>query len=279
MNSEHILAQALLRAWPFPRGAGRIVDKFFGQTKVSKNRVSVKTTDGFRMTVNPNELIGRHIYLTGEFDRSIVEVLHNFSAPGDVLLDVGANIGYVSACFAALVPNSHVIAVEPQEGVIELLRENLPEKRSNLIPHALSDADGEVWFKTNGANNGAGRIVGADSMGAIRVKAISADTLFSEPALRMLDLVKIDAEGHEKAIISACFPHFHRLQPRAILFEDTAGDAASIAGQLGPIGYRTYGIRKSLMSLELVDSLEEHDCIAVSTQRQIPDRAKRAYNL
>src|SRR6266511_2626448 len=108
----------LLRPWPFPRGAGRIVDKFFGGLHFRTNEATVQTTDGFAMTVNPNELIGRHIYLTGEFDRSIIEILCNFSQPNDVLLDVGANIGYVSACFLKNVQESRAIAVEPQEGVL-----------------------------------------------------------------------------------------------------------------------------------------------------------------
>ena len=31
------------------------------------------------MKVRPNELIGRHLYLMGEFDRSMFEVLQNWS--------------------------------------------------------------------------------------------------------------------------------------------------------------------------------------------------------
>jgi len=41
-------------------------------------------------TVNPNDLIGRQLYLMEEFDRSIVELLLAFAEPNDVLLDIGA---------------------------------------------------------------------------------------------------------------------------------------------------------------------------------------------
>src|ERR1700737_4480438 len=121
MNSEHLASQLLLRSWPFPRGAGRIVDKFFSGLRFREEFAVVKTTDNFEITIDPNELIGRHIYLTGEFDRSIVELLCNFSAPNDTLLDIGANIGYVSACFLQNVPGSQSIAVEPQADVVRLL--------------------------------------------------------------------------------------------------------------------------------------------------------------
>jgi hypothetical protein len=99
LNPEHIIPQTLLRLWPFPRGAGRICDRYFRDLTFQCEVATVRTTDGFSMKVRPNELIGRHIYLTGAFDRSTFEVLLMLAKPGDVLLDIGANIGYVSACF------------------------------------------------------------------------------------------------------------------------------------------------------------------------------------
>jgi FkbM family methyltransferase len=239
----------------------------------------VRTTDGFTMTVNPNELIGRHIYLTGEFDRSIIEILCNFSQPNDVLLDVGANIGYVSACFLKNVQESRAIAVEPQEGVLRLLRANLPNDRSTIVPCALSDTDGEVWFQTNKANNGAGRIVTAGGQEAIRIQTQSPDRLFAHASISRIDLVKIDAEGHEKKIIESCISHFDRLHPRAILFEDSADDASQISALLTQIGYKTFGIEKSLTSLSLTESRRTHDYIAVSTKREIPGRACSYYGI
>jgi hypothetical protein len=93
MNRQHIAAQILVRSWPFPRGAGRIIDRYFSRLPFKDEICVIRTTDGFDLKIMPNELIGRHIYLTGEFDRSTIEVLCNFAKPDDVLLDVGANIG------------------------------------------------------------------------------------------------------------------------------------------------------------------------------------------
>ena len=121
INRQKILPQMLLRSWPFPRGAGRIIDHFFSRLTFENEIETVRTTDGFAIKVFPNDLIGRHIYLTGEFDRSTVEVLVKLSKPDDVLLDIGANIGYVSGCFLQNVPRSKVIAVEPQPLIVDLL--------------------------------------------------------------------------------------------------------------------------------------------------------------
>ena len=39
------------------------------------------------MEVLPNELIVRRIYLTGEFERSVVKVLSRFFRPRNIVLD------------------------------------------------------------------------------------------------------------------------------------------------------------------------------------------------
>jgi hypothetical protein len=54
MNRQHILPQILLRSWPFPRGAGRIIDHFFSRLAFDAKVASVRTTDGFAIKVLPN---------------------------------------------------------------------------------------------------------------------------------------------------------------------------------------------------------------------------------
>lgn len=278
MNSEHVLAQIVLRAWPFANGSGRLVDKLFSRLRFSTSTTQVTTSDGFKIKINPNDLIGRHIYLTGKFDRAIVEILCDFSEPDDILLDVGANIGYVSGCFLNNVPRSHSIAVEPQEAILELLRSNLPRERSTIIPAALSDRDGEVWFQLDPANPGGAHIVAnGDRPGTVRVSTVSAATVLG--GLAKLDLVKIDAEGHERTIVDACLPEFDRLQPRTIVFEDKARDVRHVEAQLAAIGYRTFAIHKTLMATALDTRRQSGDYVAVSTRRSIPELALRKYHV
>ena len=58
----------------------------------------------------------RHLYLIGEYERSVLDVLYELSQPGDVLLDIGANLGYVSACFLRLSARGSKVSVDPQSG-------------------------------------------------------------------------------------------------------------------------------------------------------------------
>src|SRR5262245_45879142 len=106
MNREHILPQLVLRSWPFKRGVNRIVGRLFCNLNFKNSVETVRTTHGFDICIMPNDLIGRFLYLTGEFDRAVVDVLLQHARPGDTLIDIGANIGYVSACFLSNVPKS-----------------------------------------------------------------------------------------------------------------------------------------------------------------------------
>jgi FkbM family methyltransferase len=277
-----------LRSWPFPRGAGRIIDTCFSNLKFEENVVVVQTTDDFEMKILPNDLIGRHIYLTGEFDRSIVEVLCNFASIDDTLLDIGANVGYVSACFLKNVPGSKVIAVEPQPQILDLLHHNLQlfgPDRQRVIPVALSDRDGEGWLNVCDWNRGAGSIAADKNQRTTRVDVWSVDRFFSYLNISKLDLVKLDVEGHEEIILRHCTTAFERLHPRAILFEEHGRKSAPdgpIGNLLQRIGYRVLGIRKRLTRLELIPILDQTDChfndyIAISQKRSIPQRAVRAY--
>lgn len=267
MNSEHIVPQLLLRSWPFPRGAGRLTDRFFAGLKFKNHVETVQTTDGFPMKVMPNDLIGRHIYLTGEFDRSIVEVIKTFAAPGDTLLDIGANVGYVSACILTIVPNSKVIAVEPQAEVLNLLRTNLSPfaSRAQIYPFALSDHDGEGFFRIPPENSGGGAI----DVSGVKVITKSGYSLFIDNAISRLDLVKIDVEGHEETVIASCLPYFAKFKPKIIVFENqNATSFDAIYGMLRSIDYSIYGIGKSLtrLSFNKVHSSRErahHDYAAL----------------
>lgn len=289
LNRRHIGAQLALRSWPFPHGSGRLADLFFPRLSFESTQCTVVTTDGFRMAVQPSDLIGRHIYLTGEFDRSTFEVLQDFAQPGDTLLDIGANIGYVSACFLWNIAGSFVVAVDPQPGVIELLTENLShfeEKRHKIFPVAVSDKDGVGHMEICSNNRGASRLSSSNNEGGVEVKVWSFSHLLSEAQIEKVDLIKLDVEGKEENIVSAMAPILDRIRPRAIVFEEHSNKSAP-TGPIGMIfgeaGYRIFGIRKTIWSLELVPIKEASDCtandyIAVRTPTIIPSRALRKYS-
>ena len=113
----------------------------------------------------------------------------------------------------------------------------------------------------------------------------SAASMFSELAIKKLDLVKIDAEGAEELILGSCAAQFAQLNPRAIIIEDnrhSMNGASTLRGLFDKIGYRVFGIEKSLLRIRLIPVETRsnfHDYIAVSRTRLIPERAVSIYGV
>lgn len=254
------LTPLISRFWPFANGSGRILDKYARGIDLGIGERVAWTNDGFPLHVYAEDSIGRHILMSGKFDRSVVQVLLDQAHPDDVLLDIGANIGYVSACFLAQVKGSTAFCVEPQPGIVDLLRKNMEQfqGRAEIIQAGLADQDGRLRFHVNAANRGASRI---SENGEIEIPVREARKILQ--CMPRLDLIKIDVEGFEEAIFRSIEPELERLRPRAILFEDQTG-GSSPEGKIGAIlaraNYQVFGIEKHLMKTALVRISSRRDC-------------------
>lgn len=103
---EHKLARLMVLCYPFRRGQGAIIEKTkLRQLSFQEKELLVRTLYGFDINVFPNDHIGRHLYLSGQFERTIIDVLLHFLRPDDRFLDIGANIGYVSCAILHAAPN------------------------------------------------------------------------------------------------------------------------------------------------------------------------------
>jgi FkbM family methyltransferase len=117
---------------------------------------------------------------------------------GDIktVIDLEANIGVSSALFLSRWPAARVIAVEPDPGNYALLRSNLSLYNAQCI-------HGAVWSRHTplalSRPSGDRREWGTEVVeGAGEVRAYTMDELVS--ALGIVDLLKINIEGSEKAI-------------------------------------------------------------------------------
>lgn len=213
--------------------------------------VLTRTSDGVPMHVFGDDLIGRHIIISGKFDRSLVQLLLKRARRGDVLVDIGANVGYVSATFLQNIPESCAICFEPQPGIKDLLERNLAPfgNRVEINSVGLSNADGVLQFCVNTENRGASRL---DPQDETRVPVLHAGVALAR--FDRVDFIKIDVEGHEEAIFSAITSELARLRPRGILFESIGGLSADdrIARLLISSGYNIFAARKELLRTRLV---------------------------
>ncbi|MDB2265482.1 FkbM family methyltransferase [Halorubrum ezzemoulense] len=115
---------------------------------------------------------------------------------GDVFLDVGANIGLYSVF--AKSTGSKVIAAEPEPSNIEILRRNLTKVNgeSQILEQALSDSNGTAHLELSESD-------GCHSLSddGIEIQTARLDTLVESGGIPTPDVVKIDVEGAESAVL------------------------------------------------------------------------------
>jgi FkbM family methyltransferase len=121
------------------------------------------------------------------------------------ILDCGANIGLASLFFKRRYPAARITAFEADPAIAAMLAENVRRNGASdveVVAAAVWTETGEVTFRPDGADSGAvAALEGAPATDAIRVPTVRlADRLAAE----RIDLLKLDIEGAETAVLSDC---------------------------------------------------------------------------
>jgi FkbM family methyltransferase len=126
--------------------------------------------------------------------------------PGAVVVDVGANVGYVTALAAARVgPGGRVVAIEPAADNVAVLRENLAANglaNVEIVAAAAGPYSGERDLFLRGAVSAVNSLYPDSCYAAVTrvvpVPLVRVDDVVDGPA----DLVKIDVEGGEIEVLA-----------------------------------------------------------------------------
>ncbi|MDD3445126.1 MAG: FkbM family methyltransferase [Zavarzinia sp.] len=210
---------------------------------------------GGRLRVPPDM---RYMSVTAFLMRDWVEpelhFLDRLLGPGDVFLDVGANVGIFTLRGAPLVgPQGLVIAVEPGQTAFGELTSNLglnPEfTQVRALRKALSDTVGEAVLHHIEIGNDPqafSLLTDGSDTESEKVAVTTLDQLAEEYGLQSIACMKMDVEGAEPMVIAGGRQTLERLKP-IILFEintrllDRKGEAADDAfTALHGLGYETF---------------------------------------
>jgi FkbM family methyltransferase len=158
--------------------------------------------------------------------------------PGNVVWDVGANVGSWTILAAQLVGESgHVVAVEPLPDNLRFLREHIrinQLRNVHVLQNAVYDRCGTVHFAP-----APDRLMGCvTNDGPLAVTALTLDCLLDQPATPAPHCIKIDIEGGEAAALAGGSRLLHECRP--IIFLATHGDEvhAACVTLLNAAGYR-----------------------------------------
>lgn len=211
---------------------------------------------GIRYRVDLSEAIDFALFIAGHFQEHVTKSGLVSIPPDGVVLDVGANLGSMTLAFARQVPEGRVIAFEPTHSGFARLRGNLalnPGLAARVTPVQafLSDRSADrhglsAWssWKLDGSGTDPHPLHGGSVQAAEGVPALSLDDFCRERRVDRLDLLKIDTDGHELAVLRGARATLERLRPPVIfeiglyLLGERGVRVEEYFDLLEPLGYR-----------------------------------------
>jgi FkbM family methyltransferase len=205
--------------------------------------MAVKNCRHGTMMYNVNDaFIGRSLDLYGEWCDDEVFVLGQLLSPGDVVVDVGANIGTHAVFFAKKVTDKGlVVAFEPQRLVFQTLCGNMAlngltnvtcfcaavgEKRSQLKFPMVDPRQTFNFGAVTPSGDGRGELV----------DVVPIDEL----GLPRCTLIKVDVEGMEAKVIAGAKETIARCRPALFLENDTVERSREVLEAVDAIGYKAF---------------------------------------
>lgn len=167
------------------------------------------TRFGARIHCDPVDLIQRIILHFGVWEPDVSKVITDRLAPGDVFVDIGANIGYDALLASSRVGvRGIVVAIEASPRTFTLLKRNLAVNAfaSNVraVNLAVSDRPGTLdLYEINSQNIGAATTLA--SRGGLHMASVESQPLeqiLTGEEIARVRLIKMDVEGAEPPILS-----------------------------------------------------------------------------
>jgi FkbM family methyltransferase len=136
-------------------------------------------------------------------------------SPAPRILDCGGNVGLASLLFKRRYPGARITAYEADPALFEILRHNLAVNGAadvETVQAALWTANGRITFRSEGSDSGMiGTLSGAVAGTAVDVPSLRLRDLIERDAGGRIDLLKLDIEGAEDAVLTDCEPVLDRI--------------------------------------------------------------------
>jgi FkbM family methyltransferase len=171
--------------------------------------VKVRTEDGDVFDCHPPDLIQLYLWVFGIWEPDLTHFIRRRLKPGDLFVDVGANIGYFSVVAARAVGDSgKVVAVEASPRVFQdlqqTLRENGCSSTVRTVNVAATAKAGSIPVYAGPAHN-TGLTSTVERWGRRQqatVEALPLDDILTAEEMSRVRVLKIDVEGGEDQVLA-----------------------------------------------------------------------------
>lgn len=206
------------------------------------NRV-MKSKDGF-LIYNKNDMyIGKSIEKYGEFSYLESKLFEQICKEGDIVFEIGANIGAHTIKLSKLVGNGFVFAFEPQRMVFQSLCANLAiNSISNVFAYqeAISDENGTILIPEYDFSK-------INNFGGINIENTKRGTLVHKQKLdnfinkiNSLKFLKIDVEGMEIGVLKGAKELIKKFKPIIYVENDRQEHSKNLIELLWSLDYKMY---------------------------------------
>jgi FkbM family methyltransferase len=169
----------------------------------------VRLDKGFRMQLDLADPEQLKVYFYGHYhERYEADLVARLLSGDEVFWDVGANVGYFTLVAAtALNHRGRIVTFEPGKNAYARLTVNLalnPWRNIQTFPVAVTDREGEAVLHLAGdiADSSANLYQAAGAQaGSETCRTVALDHFLQEEHLPLPDLIKLDAEGAELAVL------------------------------------------------------------------------------
>lgn len=225
----------------------------------------VKARHGWFLANRYDRFLGKALIRYGECCEVEQEFFASLIGPGDVIIEVGSNIGVHTVGLAKAVgPTGGVIAIEAQPAIFRILCANLAlNALSNVTPHACGCGDRKDTMSVPVINYGAAELHNSGG-----VSLLSAGVGISVPVFPLDDLVeniphlkliKIDVEGMEQKVLQGARRIIEKHRPLLYVENDRIEKSKALIEWLMAAGYRLWWHAPSLFNQDNYFGIEEND--------------------
>lgn len=200
-------------------------------------------------------------YFENDYEKENIQFLKTTIQPGNIIIDIGAHLGLMSAICAQLTGNKgSIYAFEPTPLTFEILKKvirmNGAQNIIQPVNKAVSNFTGELdFFVDDNDGSNANSLVSRNdkNRNARKTKVVTLDDFIREKELKKLDLVKIDAEGSELDVLRGAVNSIRSFRPKIILamhpnlIKNNGQNAGDIYDLIRELNYEIY-FREVLIS-------------------------------
>lgn len=217
---------------------------------------------GARLELDLTDLVQRQIFFE-LYDREDIPMLRSLLTEGDVVFDVGGNVGLYSVALAQQVaPSGCVHVFEPIPANIQIIRRNVAlnglEDNVVINPVAAAERSTELGLYVNerSGNSGWASVVPSQRRPTrITVTAIDLDTYVRVNHIPRISLIKMDIEGYEyqalrgmTGILRSDVAPVLYLEVNPFLLGKQGLDPVQVKRYLADFGYNLYSLAKGRLT-------------------------------